>query len=183
MNEPPSLSDISFSHNPQISIENEEVVRSNVADLEKLFPKDILAWIKGEGGQPDEIRKLGEDITSKLNWYIVYVILGMYSRIPTMFTFMQKAEAQIYDSESEFASGKSINVKELTVKYLNCASELNNVLEFARKFTLQNKDILAGSDLSDTDKILVDKIRQLKPEQVRMVLDKVTEVLAETKDD
>ena len=177
-----NLTDLNFSTPEGFDQEGTKQVSANVAALETLIPQEILNWIKGEAEQPHEIRKLGDDIAAKLNWYIVYVVLAQYSRIPNLFNFLQKAEAHIYDSELEFKEGENINIKDLQVKYAKAADETNNILEFARKFTLQNKDILAGSDLSPEDKMLLDRIRQLKPSQVSTVLEKINEVLLDDRE-
>lgn len=152
---------------PKTAVIAEEEVRKTAANIDKLIPTDILKWLQGESEQPEEIRKLGDDITSKLNWFIVFVVLSQYSRIPQMFKYLAKAEAALY-TDKDFEG--EINVTTIYEKYTKVTGELEKVLEFARKFTLQNRDILKGSGVSEDDRQLLDKIKRLKTEEVTQII-------------
>ena len=140
-------------------------------DVEKIIPEEIFKWLHGETSQPEHIRKLGDDITSKLNWFIVFSILSQYARIPHLFRWLGKAEQKVFDLAEDFNTADIEDAKILFDKYKKASTELESVLEFARKFTLQNRDVLKGHVVSSEDRSLLDKIKKLKPEEVEEVIE------------
>jgi len=141
-------------------------------DFAKIIPPEIFEWLSGQRPEtPPEIRKLGDDILTKLNWFIVHIILAQYSRIPKLYAYLQKAEQKIYNiSEIDDKS-----IKEIQFNYKEITSEVQELLEFARKFSVQNKEVLVGSELNPEDRALIDKIRQLPPSTIKKVLEIIEE--------
>jgi hypothetical protein len=154
--------------------EKEASAKSKVPAAKKpqdIIPEELYSWLSGEGEMPQSLRQLGDDISSKMNWFIVVTVLKQYQRIPQLFDYITQAETQLY-AENDFNGDAEGNVDIDTIrdKYGKATAELEKVLEFARKFTLQNKEVLGGSQQSEQDKDLLDKIKRLNPSAVQKII-------------
>lgn len=141
----------------------------NVSDI---LSDELIDWLMGNGEKPKEIRKLGTDITEKMNWYIAFLIISQFKRVKPLFDYINKAEDRVFDSdelEDEYTSSKKIQEK-----YQNAVSELNTILESTRKFIVQNKDLF-GDNIDDMDRELLDKIKRTDTKTIKRIINLLEE--------
>ena len=159
---PLELSNLEFS-----APEKDDKDQTPPVDFGKVVPPEIFEWLAGDKEMPAEIRKLGDTINQKLNWFLVHSILAQYTRIPRMFAYMQKAEEVIYDMKD--FEGDNVDRDTVRKNYSRLTSDLESLLEFSRKFTVQNKDII-GVETNPEDQVLLEKIKAMSPEMISKIL-------------
>lgn len=127
-------------------------------NLAHLIGQQTLDWIRGDlEGKPVELKQLGDDFVQKMNWYIGCTILAQYARIPALFDTLNQVSGKLLNKN---VVEMTTDVDELTKIYGGVSREITQVMEFARRYVTQNKDLLA--DNSDFfDRSLFEKIKSL----------------------
>lgn len=165
--------------NDLLSLDLEDIKVEEVENLQNAIKSDptlsdqaelIENWLSGRGEIPQDIRLLGEDVNKKMHNFLVFSILAQFQRIPALFEFVKQSEKQLYKSDEI----ESMSVIELNDKYSRATTELDNVLEFSRKFLVQNKS--QGDVGNKEDLVLLDKIKSLSVEKVKSVIDLIEEL-------
>lgn len=133
-------------------------------NLAHLIGKETLNWIKGDmEGKPQEIKQLGEDFAQKLNWYIGCTILAQYARIPSLFEALETVSEKLFENDT---LQNVTDTEELVDYYNSLSKEIMQVMEFARRFVVQNKDYLVDNS-NFFDRSLFEKIKSLPIDAVK----------------
>lgn len=133
-------------------------------DLAHLIGKETLSWVAGDlEGKPQELKQLGDDFAQKLNWYVGCTILAQYARIPSLFEALETVSKKIFNP---ITLESTTDVEDLTRLYNGISKEITQVMEFARRFVVQNKDFLADNS-NFFDRSLFEKIKSLPTDTVR----------------
>ncbi len=155
-----------------MDIEFKEKDKDNTEDLSNIIPEDLMKWLKGEGEYPVEIKKLGDDVVSKINWFITYVVLAQYQRLPQLFAYIQALETKRFDAEA-LKDVTVLDEDDIKHKYKDATTELFKILEFSRMFTHQNKDLLTSGGISEDERRLLEKIKACEPETIAKVIEMI----------
>jgi hypothetical protein len=133
-------------------------------NLAHLIGEQSLAWVRGDlEGKPVGIKQLGDDFTQKLNWYVGCTILAQYARIPALFDALGTVSETLFNNVTLAEETDPVKLMEY---YKNIQKEIMQIMEFARKFVIQNKDMLADNS-SFYDRSLFEKIKSMPMDQVR----------------
>lgn len=143
---------------------NPEFKGAGTINLAHLIGQQTLDWVRGDlEGKPQEIKQLGEDFAQKLNWYIGCTILAQYARVPSLFDVLNKVSEKLFAQNVVEIVNDPNDLMDL---YNGTTKEIMNIMEFARKFVVQNKDYLADNS-NFFDRSLFEKIKSLPTELVR----------------
>jgi len=132
-----------------------------------MVPDEIQKWLLGETAAPDTIRSLGTEITSKMNWAIALVLINQFARLPNLLQCVREAEQRLYSDNDMDA----MTTEEIITRYKGALGASKEVLEFIRKFTIQNSELLSSITPSSEDESAifqmlrsapVEKLRQIK---------------------
>jgi hypothetical protein len=135
---------------------------NNDSILDSLIGESTIDWLTGEvGAKPLDIKKLGDDFAQKLNWYIGTVILTQYARIPVLLDSIKQVEAKIVADIPNLSEPK-----ELVETYKMLSGDVSSIMEFARKFVVQNKEHLSDN-ASFVDRQLFEKIKSMSVDEIR----------------
>ena len=147
--------------------ENDEE-KVGILNLSHLLGKETLDWVRGDlEGKPQEIKQMGDDFAQKLNWYVASTILAQYSRLPTLFNTLEGVSKDLF---AQVGTEKFKEDPENLVKVYNGLNrEIGQVMEFARKFVVQNKDYLADNS-NFFDRTLFEKIKSLPVDSLKAYL-------------
>lgn len=145
-----------------------EGTEENKFDLSRFITDDVLKWLAGGVDQPESIRKMGDDLATKMNWFLALSVLSSYSRLPKLIAARKKLEDQLYSEESinDIMTSHIDDPAELAALNDKVSKEIGGVLEFARKFIVQNKDYLTN-DSTFFDRSLYEKIKAMPTDMVR----------------
>jgi hypothetical protein len=133
-------------------------------NLAHLIGKETLNWVRGDlEGKPTEIKQLGEDFAQKLNWYVGCTILAQYARVPALFDVLNTVGDKLFAANIVDAV---TDPNDLVNMYTSMTKEIMGIMEFARKFVVQNKDYLADNS-NFFDRSLFEKIKSLPTDMVK----------------
>lgn len=130
--------------------------------INALVGKSTLDWLRGVNtDKPVELKQLGDDFQQKVNWYLGCMVIQQYSRIPTLLSTINEVSAQL-----QVVNVGMTDPKALGELYKVLTGDVKNIMEFAQKFAVQNKELLTDN-ASFFDRQLFEKIKSLSVEQIR----------------
>ena len=142
-----------------------DIIEMAAPTMPDAVSEDVFKWLRGEAPIPQEIAQFGEDVATKMSWFIAYTQLTMFARIPALMKYMTWAESQLFGTEP----GRIVNLTEIHERYKLCSVQLMKILEFSRKFAHQYKDSLK-SNATEEEKLLLSKLKALSPEAKKLLL-------------
>lgn len=139
-------------------------------------PKDVLEWVQGIKPIPEPIKALGDDVATKINWFMMFLMIGDFGRIPTLFNYMKNAEKKLFDLK-DFNADPPLSNDEIQKKYNRALESFNGLIEYSRKFLTQNSSLLKGGGLSEEDALLLEVLKKMD----KGTLEKVKALVKEAK--
>lgn len=143
-----------------------------------VIPQNLKNWLKGiQPNIPPEISKMMGTFVEKINWTVAFLIVQNVGRISHLIGAIREMEEIILNPE-ELKSAGTINdlplePKEILSVYKQANSSLIALLEFVRKFTGQQGDLLSAG-MGEADE-LAHVLRELSPEvlqEIRGIIEK-----------
>ena len=153
----PSLDDVFADGVPQADIDFMEQAAPHMKDV---VPEEIFSWLRGESEIPKSIAQFGEDVASKFSWFIAYIQLSQLARLPTLVRFTAEAERRHFNPA---LLSDGLDTTAIGARYKECTTQLMKLLEFTRRFSQQNKEVLK-STATEEERLLLSKIKDLSPE-------------------
>jgi len=108
------------------------------------IPTVVTEWLQGSHSTaPDEVRDLMNNVTEKMNCFVALVISKRLTKVDTLVTFIEKCEESMYKLELiEDLALVDDDYDKIKKLHSHANARLTELLEFTRKFTLQNKEFL-----------------------------------------
>lgn len=144
------------------------------ADLEKSkdayngLPKDVVAWLKGEQAEvPASIDKVSDQLERKINMSMALLVVNRLTSMNTMIKYQASVEASLLeDADADIPFSVRMGY------YQQFNKNISSFMDFARKFTQQNSEVLEKEQPVDE---LADLLRNVEPSLLR----KLTEIIKE----
>jgi len=131
-------------------------------DYLELAGAGMMKWLVGEmDTRPEEIKKLGDDLATKMNWYLAMSAISMLEGVPYLLRKKRLLEKAL-GPDIDIASDPN----EILKYHRSVSVELKEIMEYARRFIKENKDFL--TDNSDFfDRKLFEEIKSMGSELVK----------------
>lgn len=143
-------------------------------DLEDNFPRisedeeeELVKWMLGmEKEPPQVVRKIASNLAEKINLFSGYLITKNLRRINDIINFMEDAEDYLFDFEELVRNEEE---EKMFQYYKSAGAQLNNTLEWMRKYVYQNKDELkeAGEKTNKLQNLLLSLPKEKLDELIR----------------
>lgn len=138
----------------------EDEMRAEVQALTTDERQEFFNWITGRvSDPPDVVRGVIINLATKINMVTGYLTSINLMRMNRISEFMQEAEDELFNRERL----SNMSTEELSNVYSEAQRVLNSSLDFARKFTSQNKDLGKLEEVDDLYKMLL----SLPPSRIR----------------
>lgn len=128
------------------------------------IPKEITLWLKGVLPSPPEgVKGALKDVNEKLQWVLVWNVVKQLSRVSSNTEVIDKIEKLLVKDEylDDYSN------RELMQLHKQMVSNNMSVLDYARKFLLQNQDMLTRLD-NPTDNLLT-LLRKMDGESIAIL--------------
>lgn len=130
----------------------------NNVDIDMMSDDDkqeLLKWMMGlETEPPNIVKKISTNLAKKINLYMGYIITRSLKRIDNIIDFMEASEDYLFDVEELINQDDR---EEMLNYYKTAGTQLQNSLEWMRKYVYQNKEELkaAGEEISKLQSLLM----------------------------
>lgn len=153
----------------------------NLPEMSEEEEQELFKWMMGmESEPPDVVRRIASNLAEKINIFSGYIITRNLKRINDIINFMESAEDYLFDVEELIENDE---IERMYQYYQSAGVQLNNTLEWMRKYVYQNKEDLkeAGQKTNKVQQLLLslpaDKLDELiealeKGDYDRIVSDK-----------
>lgn len=124
-------------------VEDEEIPGTG---LMSLINQNMLNWMAGtQDVKPDELKKLGDDLANRMNWFLAASAVSMLEGVPLLLK-----KKRLLEKKLEPEVNSALDGKDIMALHKSISGELKEILEYTRKFIKENKDFLTdNSDFFD----------------------------------
>ena len=148
--------------------EEEEDLTEEARVLLAGITPEIQSWLLGETQeQPSSVSSAMDQVAEKINMATAMVVAQRLAHMGRTLSFLRGVEESLLTPERI----KKMDAKERMTHYRTLTKDMNEFLEFSRKFTLQNKEMFSKKSQADE---LAAILRELDPSVVNALLQAVS---------
>lgn len=127
--------------NTNIPVEDRGTAPGLGAALQSLN-QEVISWLKGDIQDPPAMmNKLKDDVLERITWFIVLTVIENLQIVNRELEYVRRADERLFAESTldEFGDGR------LATRRKQALKSSMELLEYARKFLKQNKEVIEGA--------------------------------------